>query len=149
MDQIVPFLGTLPGWALSVVVIIILLNYLAQGKIGVFVARWFERKLRLQYKHYDAVYTMLRESIEERGREQHELEEMIRRLRQILVEGQASLAVRQSDISQRISSHNLHFTGQHDQLNDILKKQEILTAVMSEKFEAIITLIMQIERRMK
>ena len=65
MSEIVPFLGTLPGWGLTIVLSLILLNYLANGKIGEIFAGWIGQRVKSYDRNQDALLTILRETTKE------------------------------------------------------------------------------------
>jgi len=146
VDELLTLLDRIPNWVsipLIVLLFLTVLNKLSDNRIGAFIKDWVDRRLASQDRRYDVVYTLLRESIQEQSRETEKLEQLVTELGKKIDEAGASLAVRQSEMSKRISSHNTHFTGQHDQLSDILKQ----LAIIKEKLEGITILMIQFERK--
>lgn len=142
IDEIAPFLGTLPGWGLTIVISLILLNYLAGGKIGELFTVWLNRRFNYYDKSRDELYTILRETTKELSHGVDGLDESMHDLSSRLSDGQASLAVKQSEIRALISSQNVHHTGHHEQLTLIIKQ----LAVISEKIDGQVLLLMQLSR---
>ena len=142
MSEIVPFLGTLPGWGLTIVLSLILLNYLANGKIGEIFAGWIGQRVKSYDRNQDALLTILRETTKELSVGVDRLDERMEHLEKVLGEGQASLAVKQAEIRGLVSSQNLHHTGHHEQLSSIISKIEVLT----EKVEGLTLLLMQLTK---
>ena len=146
MEELIRLLENVPYWAsvpLVTLTILVILNKIAEGKPGAYIASWLDRKMASQDRNYNAVHAMLRESIEEQAREWKELNEDIHRMTQSLGEGQASLAVKNSETRALISGLNLHLTKQHDMINNVEHKIDVLTG----KIEGFSILLIHLERR--
>ena len=142
MSEILPFLGTLPGWGLTIVIGLILLNYLANGKIGEIFAGWLSQRTKSYDNSQNALLTILRETTTELSAGVDKLDESMEHLEKVLTEGQATLVVKQAELRSLVSSQNLHHTGHHEQLTIIISKVEVLT----EKVEGLTLLLMQLTK---
>lgn len=147
MDGLIQLLDRIPLWVaipLVTLTILIILNKMADGKPGAFVAAWILRRQALQDRNYNAIHSMLRESIDEQGQEYKDLNLVIHQMTKSLGDGQASLAVKNSETRALISGMNVHLTRQHELLGDIIRKQDVL----SEKIDGFTVIFMSIERRL-
>lgn len=132
-----------PAWLLSLIIVALILDKLAKGRIGEFFGSWLARKANRAESREDVLFSIVREMIEERGREADNLEALVLQSREDLMlkidlldrAGVDRIDVLRRDIDEQCGGLRHRFQEQRNLFSILNKNLAELTDETRTKFE--------------
>lgn len=152
--ELIPFLTSGPAWVVYTVIFLYLLDKLLDGRVGDLLGGWLssrsrrkDRVLEAERRREESLLSIIREMIEERGREADELERLVHRkvdhLEREMTERLVSVLLKLQEIRNLSSAQNTNLTELTDEMRAKFERQTERDAEILEKLKSLYGFLIQ------